>query len=149
MLFRSGPVARVAKDLGIDVYHARCTPEEKLELGAKLKGANGRVAMIGDGVNDMPALAGADISIAVGTAADAARARADAVVTARDPRAILGAIDTARMTRSVIRQNLFWAALYNVLAIPAAAAGLIPPWAAAIGMSVSSLVVILNALRVR
>ena len=103
--------------------------------------------MVGDGLNDAPVLAGADVSIAVADGAALAQRAADFVTTGASLARIPAAVALARRTRRIIRQNLAWAIAYNVLALPLAAAGLVTPWIAALGMAVSSLTVTLNALR--
>ena len=103
--------------------------------------------MVGDGLNDAPVLAGADVSIAVADGAALAQRAADLVMTGSALGRIAAAIALARRTRGIVRQNLAWAVAYNLLALPLAAAGLVTPWIAALGMAVSSLAVTLNALR--
>ena len=103
--------------------------------------------MVGDGINDVPVLAGADVSLAVNEASDLAKTNADMLLTNGRLEALISSLDVAQRTRHIIRQNIAWALLYNLIALPLAAAGLIPPWAAAIGMSFSSLLVVFNALR--
>ncbi len=103
--------------------------------------------MIGDGINDAPVLADADVSIALAEGADIARTQADLVITGNGLERLAAALDLAPRVRRIIIQNLCWALGYNLLALPFAMAGLIPPWLAAIGMSASSLIVVLNARR--
>ena len=103
--------------------------------------------MVGDGINDVPVLAGADIALAVNEASDLAKTNADAMLTNGRLETLLTALDGAVKTRRIIIQNIGWALLYNLVALPVAAAGYVPPWAAAIGMSLSSLLVVTNALR--
>jgi len=142
-------VAAVAAATGVARHHSRLAPEDKVELVRRLEHQGESVVMIGDGVNDAPVLAAANVSIAMGAGASLAQTSADAVLMGQDLRAVPGAIEVARRTVAVIRQNLAWAAAYNLAALPLAAFGLIPPWAAAIGMSASSLLVVANALRLR
>lgn len=140
-------VARIGRALGIDDVHARQTPEQKLAFVRALQAEGRRVAMVGDGLNDAPVLAGADVSLALAEGAALAQRAADLVVTHPSLQRIPDAIALARRTRRIIRQNLAWALGYNLLALPLAAAGLVTPWMAALGMALSSLAVTLNALR--
>ncbi|HET7359796.1 MAG TPA: heavy metal translocating P-type ATPase, partial [Rhodanobacteraceae bacterium] len=141
------PVRRFAERLGIDNAHARQSPEDKL-AGVRVLQAEGRiVAMVGDGLNDAPVLAGADVSLALGDGAALAQRASDLVLTGSSLPRIPAAVSLARRTRRVIRQNLGWALGYNLLALPLAAAGLVTPWLAAFGMALSSLLVTANALR--
>ncbi len=145
---RSGHVQQVAHALGIDRAIGEASPEQKLEVLEQLRADGHRVMMVGDGLNDLPSMAGAGISVAMGTAADLTQLKADAVLLNGQLNSLVAAIETSKQTRKIIRQNMIWAFGYNVCALPPlAAAGLVPPWLAAIGMSLSSLIVVLNALR--
>ena len=140
-------VRRMGQALGLDQLHARQSPEDKLALVHGLQAKGRIVAMVGDGLNDAPVLAGADVSIALGSGASLAHRAADLVTTGPGLQRIPAALALARRTDRIIRQNLAWAAIYNLLALPLAAAGLVTPWLAALGMAASSLLVTLNALR--
>ena len=142
-------VRRMAMDAGIERWESEATPPAKRGYVRALQSMGARVAMVGDGINDAPVLAQADVSFAMGSGADVARMRADLVLLADSPADVASAIAIARRTRRVVRQNLAWALGYNAIAVPLAFAGLVTPLAAGIGMSASSLVVIANALRVR
>ncbi|WP_323750656.1 heavy metal translocating P-type ATPase [Marinobacter sp.] len=144
---RSGHVQQIAAKLGISRAIGEASPEQKLEVLDKLGQQGHRVMMVGDGLNDLPSMAGAGISVAMGTAADLTQLKADAVLLNGQLYQLVEAIHTSQQTRQIIRQNMIWAFGYNVSALPLAAAGLVPPWLAAIGMSLSSLIVVLNALR--
>ncbi|MBS0201077.1 MAG: cadmium-translocating P-type ATPase [Proteobacteria bacterium] len=139
--------ARIGERLGIADVRARQTPEDKLAFVRALQAHGRRVAMVGDGLNDAPVLAGADVSIAIGDGAALAQRSADLVLASPSLMRIPAAIALARRTRGIIRQNFAWAIGYNLLALPLAAAGMVTPWLAALGMSLSSLAVTLNALR--
>lgn len=140
-------VARIASALGIDDVHSRQIPEHKLAFVRRLQNDGRCVAMVGDGLNDAPVLAGADVSFAMADGAALAQRAADLVIAHPSLQRIPETIALARRTRRVIRQNLAWALGYNLLALPLAAAGLVTPWMAALGMALSSLTVTLNALR--
>ena len=144
---RSGHVASIAERLGIDEAIGQASPEDKLSVLEKLKAEGRQIMMVGDGLNDLPSMAGAGISVAMGSASDLTQLKADAVLLNGQLLQLVEALQTSRQTRAIIRQNLWWALGYNVCALPLAAAGMVPPWLAAIGMSLSSLVVVLNALR--
>lgn len=140
-------VASVAAELGIDEAHGGLRPDDKLHMLQQLHKEGRKVLMLGDGVNDVPVLAAADISVAMGSATDLAKTSADAVLLSNRLDALVQAFTLARRTRRVIIENLLWAGLYNGLMLPFAALGWITPIWAAIGMSLSSLTVVLNALR--
>ena len=140
-------VGRVAAELGIDDCRGGLRPDDKLEVLRQLHQQGHRVLMLGDGVNDVPVLAAADISVAMGSATDLAKTSADAVLLSNRLDSVVQAFGLARRTRRVIIENLVWAGLYNGLMLPFAALGWITPVWAAVGMSISSLTVVLNALR--
>ena len=140
-------VEAVASTLAIDDVHFECTPEDKLGVIESAQQRGERVVMIGDGINDAPVLAGADTSIAPAHGALLAQTSADIIMLGESLAPLTIAVEMSRKTMRIVRQNLAWAIIYNALALPLAAAGFVPPWLAAIGMSVSSLVVVLNALR--
>ena len=140
-------VASVAAELGIDEAHGGLRPDDKLQVLQQLHQQGRKVLMLGDGVNDVPVLAAADISVAMGSATDLAKTSADAVLLSNRLEALVQAFSLARRTRRVIIENLLWAGLYNGLMLPFAALGWITPVWAAVGMSISSLTVVLNALR--
>jgi Cu+-exporting ATPase len=139
--------ARVAARLGILEVHAAARPQAKLELVEALKAEGRVVAVVGDGVNDAPALAAADIGLAIGGGADAALETAGVALMRADIALVADAIDLARATRARIRENLFWASVFNLAGLPAAAFGLLNPMIAGGAMAFSSLAVVLNSLR--
>lgn len=143
----SAAAAKVAARLEIDEIHKGVGPEQKLAYLNQLAAQGAQVIMVGDGINDIPALAGARTSVAMAGATDLAKTNADAVLIANDLNRLAEAVRLARKTRTIIRENLAWALIYNLIALPLAATGFIAPWMAAIGMSASSLVVVGNALR--
>jgi len=140
-------VSVVAEKLGIDDYHSAMLPADKLQQLKVLQQQGATVAMLGDGVNDAPVLAGADVSIAMGEGARYAAAAADMVLFKQDLNVIFRGVTIARKMMRIIRQNLSWALAYNIVALPLAATGFIQPWMAALGMSASSLIVVANAMR--
>jgi P-type Cu2+ transporter len=140
-------VASVAAELGIDEARGGLRPDDKLQVLQQLHRDGHKVLMLGDGVNDVPVLAAADISVAMGSATDLAKTSADAVLLSNRLDALVQAFSLARRTRRIIIENLMWAGLYNGLMLPFAALGWITPVWAAVGMSISSLTVVLNALR--
>lgn len=143
------PVERVATEVGITDYHWSQSADDKLDYLRRLQKENAVVVMVGDGINDAPVLAGADTSIAIGKGALLAHSSAESILLGDTLEPIVSAVQTARRALTIIRQNLIWAVFYNLTALPLAAAGHVPPWAAAAGMSASSLVVVLNALRLK
>jgi Cu2+-exporting ATPase len=144
---RQSVVRRLAERAGIEWWRGELRPEAKRAFIRRLQDEGARVAMVGDGLNDAPSLAQADVSIALGDAASLTRWTADIVVLGDKVRVVGEAFAIARRTLRIVRQNLGWAVAYNVLAVPLAAAGLVSPLAASIGMAASSLVVVGNAMR--
>jgi Cu2+-exporting ATPase len=144
---RPGPVRALAARLGISQWRAAQQPADKLAFVRELQESGRRVAMLGDGINDSPVLAGADVSIAMGSGTSLAQHSADCVLMSSSLAPLAEAVRKARATMRVVRQNLAWAIVYNLVALPLAATGMLAPWMAALGMSASSLLVTLNALR--
>jgi Cu2+-exporting ATPase len=144
---RLGAVQRVAAQAGIEHARGECTPQGKLMALQALQAGGHRVAMVGDGLNDGPVLAGAHVSFAFGRAVPLAQSQADFVVLGDNLALVLQATLLARRTLRVVRQNLWWAAGYNALCVPLAVVGWMPAWLAGMGMALSSLLVVLNAAR--
>lgn len=144
---RDEAAAAVAAELGIDVWHAAMSPTRKASYIGALRDQGRRVLMIGDGINDAGAMALAHASIAPGTAADVSQLASDVILRGNDLSRVAEAIEVARRSRRLVLQNFALAALYNLTAIPLAAAGLVTPLIAAATMAGSSLLVTLNALR--
>ena len=139
----------VAHEVGIDEVVARATPADKLALVERLKTQGRKVGMIGDGINDAPALAAAAVGFAIGGGADIAVEAADVTLVGGDIARVAAGIDLSRRTMAIVRQNLFWALGYNVVAIPFAAAGRLNPMIAAAAMAMSSVSVVTNSLRLQ
>jgi len=142
-------VLRLGKQLGIEDAHGGLSAADKLAWTQAQQAQGRQLVMFGDGINDAPTLAAADVSISFANATDLANSNSDFLILGNDAAALADARRLARRTRRNILQNLAWAAAYNLLAVPFAAAGWIPPWGAAIGMSFSSLFVVMNALRLQ
>jgi P-type Cu2+ transporter len=142
-------VAKIAGELGISSAQGGMSPEDKHAAILGLQGRGAVVAMIGDGVNDAPVLAQAHVSIAMGGGTDLARSQGDIVLLSDDLGHLADGVEIARHSLRIIWQNLAWALAYNLAAIPLAMSGFVTPWMAGIGMSASSLLVVLNALRLQ
>ncbi|MDH0371243.1 cation-translocating P-type ATPase [Comamonas aquatica] len=149
LLSGDGPqaVARIAQEVGIGDFVAECSPQSKLAHIRAMQEDGRHIAMVGDGLNDGPVLAGANVSFAFGRAVPLAQARSDFVVLSDNLELVWQAVLLARKTLRVVRQNLLGSALYNALSIPLAMAGWMPAWLAGLGMALSSLLVVLNAAR--
>lgn len=144
---RPEAVQRVAAQAGITEARGACTPQDKLQALQSLQAQGHHVAMVGDGLNDGPVMAGAHVSFAFGRAVPLARSRADFVVLRDSLTQVPQAVLLARKTLQIVRQNLWWAAGYNALCVPLAVVGWMPAWLAGLGMALSSLLVVLNAAR--
>ena len=144
---RAGAAQRVGARAGIDVVHGGCTPADKLERLRALQAGGQHAAMVGDGLNDGPVLAGAHVSFAFGRAVPLAQAKSDFVIMGDNLALVVQAWELSRRTMRVVRQNLAWAAAYNALGVPLAIAGYMPAWVAGLGMAFSSLLVVGNAAR--
>jgi Cu2+-exporting ATPase len=138
---------QLASEAGIEAVYGGMAPADKLHQVQSLQQQGAVVAMVGDGINDAPVLAAADVSIVMRDAANISQASADMVLLSSNLGALTRGVLLARKTLRIIKQNLSWAVGYNLIALPAAALGYVAPWMAAIGMSTSSLLVVLNALR--
>lgn len=143
----SAQVEKTASALSLDEWQGRCSPEDKLAFIRALEDRGHRVMMVGDGLNDLPVLAGARLSVAVAGASDIARLNADAILLGESLQPLRTALEMAPATRRIIRQNLGLSLVYNLTILPLAMMGLVVPWVAAAGMSASSVIVVMNALR--
>lgn len=143
-----GAVEAVARQIGVDGYEAGLLPQDKQARMLAMQRDGAVVAMVGDGVNDAPVLAQAQLSVAMGSGALLSQAQADMVLLSGRLQGLIDAFTLAMQTRRIVRQSLIWAVAYNLIALPLAAAGMVTPWLAGIGMGMSSLAVVLNSLRV-
>jgi Cu2+-exporting ATPase len=143
----AGAAARVAAQVGIQSFRGGCSPQDKLDFLRAAQQQGHQVAVVGDGLNDGPVLAGAHVSFAFGRAVPLAQAKADFVVMGEQLKLIFTTLQLSNRTLRVVRQNLWWAAIYNAICVPLAVVGWLPAWLAGLGMAFSSLFVVLNALR--
>lgn len=146
---RRAYVETIADQLGVKHFYAEQMPDQKLQIVKDLQAKGLRVAMLGDGINDAPVLAAADLSLSLSVGTDLARASSDMIINGGLLKPVTDALGITRKMMRIIRQNFTWALGYNIVAVPFSMAGLVQPWLAAIGMSLSSLIVVLNALRLR
>ena len=144
---QASAVTHVAKQVGISHAVGHCTPQDKLQRMQAAQAQGARVAMVGDGLNDGPVLAGAHVSMAFGNAVPLAQSKSDLVLMGGQLQVVAQSVRLARHTLRVVRQNLVWAAAYNAVCVPLAVVGWLPAWLAGLGMALSSLGVVLNALR--
>jgi Cu2+-exporting ATPase len=141
-------VARIASRSSIARHGSRLSPEGKVARLKELQAQGATVVAIGDGINDAPLLRGADVSVAMGKGSALAQTSADLILVRESLECLPETVRLARRTQRIVRQNLAWSIVYNLAALPLAALGLVPAWLAAIGMSLSSVFVVLNAMRV-
>lgn len=139
----------IAQQVGIDKVVAHAGPERKLEIIRELQSQGAKVGMIGDGINDAPAIAAADVSFAIGTGTDVAIETADLILVNGDISKVAEVMELSGATLRIIKQNLFWALGYNTVAIPVAALGKLNPMIASAAMAFSSISVVLNSLRLQ
>jgi Cu2+-exporting ATPase len=144
---REEAVAEVADRLGVNEWYAGQKPEMKIDRVRRWQDSGARVLMVGDGVNDAPVLAAADVSMTVSGATDLANSAADFILTTASLESVNRVMEIATATRRIIRENLAWAIIYNAAALPLAIGGFLEPWMAALGMSLSSLLVVANSAR--
>jgi Cu2+-exporting ATPase len=140
-------VMQVAQAVGISDAQGSCGPHDKLQALKALQAQGHKVAMVGDGLNDGPVLAGADVSFALGQAVPLAQSKSDFVLMSGQLDVLVSTLQRSRQTMCIVRQNLWWSAIYNAACVPLAVVGWLPAWAAGLGMALSSLGVVLNALR--